>query len=252
MWDFFLAHAGPDLAVAERLYGLLSVQSRVFLDSKCLHLGDDWDLNLFHAQQKSRVTVVLVSTNVSRSYYQREKIAAAVAMARSDSESHRVVPLYLPNPQVASSSIPYGLRLKHGITLQDDSQLESAAARLLELLRLLNVESIATETPPIRTQSREQRVNELLTALSANCTKARALQIEDELFHNLREDIDLFLTSSNQYVAPTREAMAVVGGRLLHAGLQDDRIVQLLRKLAADPDQWVRKKARDGLTLAGY
>ena len=49
-WDFFLAHAGPDLASAERLYALLSAESRVFLDSYCLRLGDDWDLELACAQ----------------------------------------------------------------------------------------------------------------------------------------------------------------------------------------------------------
>lgn len=42
-WDFFIAHAAKDGAVAEQLYSLLVDQSRPFLDSRCLELGDDWD-----------------------------------------------------------------------------------------------------------------------------------------------------------------------------------------------------------------
>lgn len=35
-WDFFLAHAGVDTAVAEELFGYLSPHCRVFLDSQNL------------------------------------------------------------------------------------------------------------------------------------------------------------------------------------------------------------------------
>ena len=44
--DFFLAHAGPDTATAERLYGLLADETSFFLDSRSLVLGDDWDRHL--------------------------------------------------------------------------------------------------------------------------------------------------------------------------------------------------------------
>ena len=40
-WDFFLAHAAADGAAAEELYELLGSNARVFLDSRCLELGDD-------------------------------------------------------------------------------------------------------------------------------------------------------------------------------------------------------------------
>jgi hypothetical protein len=45
-WDVFLAHAGADRDVAEQLFALLDPPARVFLDSKRLVPGDDWDLIL--------------------------------------------------------------------------------------------------------------------------------------------------------------------------------------------------------------
>jgi hypothetical protein len=65
------------------------------------------------------------------------------------------------------------------------------------------------------------------------------------------KDIELFFHHADQYVAPAREAMAVVGGRMLHAGIRDERLISLLRRLTEDPNKWVQKKARYGLRLAG-
>jgi hypothetical protein len=64
-WDFFLAHAGADKETAESLYEYLVDKCRVFLDSRCLRLGDDWDTELATAQRRSLVTVVLVSINTA-------------------------------------------------------------------------------------------------------------------------------------------------------------------------------------------
>jgi len=78
-YDFFLAHAGPDAATAERLYDLLARKTRVFLDSKSIDLGEDWDRVLAEAQRRSRATVVLVSAHTDAASYQREEIATAIA-----------------------------------------------------------------------------------------------------------------------------------------------------------------------------
>jgi len=98
----------------------------------------------------------------------------------------------------------------------------------------------------------DNAVTSLLTGLTANCSKARALQIEDELYELLKRDIESYVRNVNQYVAPAREAMAVVGGRILHSGTRDQRIVEILRRLCDDPDLWVRKKARAALSLSHY
>ncbi len=60
-WDFFIAHAGPDKESAEAIFDKLSPSARVFLDSSCLKLGDDWDIELREAQNNSKVTLVLIS-----------------------------------------------------------------------------------------------------------------------------------------------------------------------------------------------
>src|SRR5215216_2638852 len=115
IWDFFIAHAGADKATAEEVFDYLESHSRVFLDSRRVILGDDWDTELAAAQQKSLVTVVLISSKTEAAYYQREEIAAAIALAREDRKKHRVVPVFLDSEK-GDNKIPYGLRLKHGLT----------------------------------------------------------------------------------------------------------------------------------------
>src|SRR5204862_2071759 len=49
-------------------------------------------------------------------------------------ERHRVVPVFLDREAQSNDSVPYGLRLKHGVTVSDECSLEEVAERLLELL----------------------------------------------------------------------------------------------------------------------
>jgi hypothetical protein len=131
-FDFFIAHAGADRDMAEQLYDRLASSSVVFLDSKSLELGDDWDLKLREAHRASLITLILVSVNTDRAYYQREEIAAAIALAQSD-KGHRVVPIYLSSEAASSDSVPYGLRLKHSATLSGSYGLGELTNTLLDL-----------------------------------------------------------------------------------------------------------------------
>jgi serine/threonine protein kinase len=136
VWDFFIAHAGPDREIAEQLYTTLHDETRTFLDSKCLQLGDDWDRELARAQRQALVTVVLVSGRTDDAFYAREEIASAISMAREDATMHRVVPVYLDAR--SSSQPPYGLRLKHGLTLYSAADVDHVAGALLELVRSIS------------------------------------------------------------------------------------------------------------------
>lgn len=140
-WDFFLAHAGRDAAVAEALYDLLAPRARVFLDSRNLLEGDNWDEELAAAQRHSLVTVVLVSPSSDQAYYQREEIAAAIDLARQNKDAHRVVPLYWQSQGDARANIPYGLRLKHGLFAADAAALPQVADRLINLKQKLAARS---------------------------------------------------------------------------------------------------------------
>lgn len=149
-WDFFMAHAGADKDSAESLYSLLAGDARVFLDSKCLKLGDDWDRELTRAQQTSRVTIVLVSSNTNKAYYEREEIAAAIAMSREDEQRHRIVPVYLNSSASLSKDIPYGLRLKHGLSVGNSGNLDTVANQLVDLLRQLTTATLSSENSEMR------------------------------------------------------------------------------------------------------
>lgn len=134
-WEFFIAHAGADLSEAERLYEALSANGvRVFLDQRSLKLGDTWDSVLGKAQAGSRVSLVLISKNTTSAYYQREEIAAAIALARRDEMKHRVVPIYIGKAGSSDEfEVPYGLRLKHSADLRR-SDLQSVVRQLLDCL----------------------------------------------------------------------------------------------------------------------
>lgn len=130
-WDCFLAYASADRDVAEELYEMLAPNARVFLDCRCLRPGDDWAREIAAAQRGSSVTVVLVSTRSGDAYYQREEIQAAIEMERSSPSSHRLIPIFFGSV----SEVPYGVRTKHGIRVDDRINLPEAASTLLRLLR---------------------------------------------------------------------------------------------------------------------
>lgn len=126
-WDFFIAHCSIDVKEAEEMYSYLEKSARVFLDSKNLKLGDDWDIELANAQQCSAITLVLVSSKTEKAYYQREEIASAIALARDENSQHRVIPIYLDNVK----DVPYGLRLKQGLKISKNLSIEEAVNILL-------------------------------------------------------------------------------------------------------------------------
>ena len=137
-WDIFLAHASTALSHAEHLYDLLKDQCRVFLDSRCLLPGANWDIEIPRAQSAARVTVVLVTESTAIAYYEREEIAAAVALARH--YQHRVVPVFLGKKIGDIDSLPYGLRVLHGINVHDAQEMPRCAEELLNLLTRLGNE----------------------------------------------------------------------------------------------------------------
>lgn len=132
-WDFFIAHAGPDTEIAERLYARLNEHAPTFLDVRSLPLGSDWDTELTSAQASSRITLVLVSVRTPRAYYQREEIARATTLARDAPSSHTLIPIFLDPESVASEGVPYGLRLKHGIVITPGVTIDDVAERLLAM-----------------------------------------------------------------------------------------------------------------------
>jgi TIR domain/CHAT domain len=149
-WDFFIAHAGADKSAAEKLYDLLVPTTKVFLDSRSLMLGDNWDQKLASAQHTSLVTIVLISAKTEQAYYQKEEIATAIDMVRQAEDQHRVVPVYLDAGARNNTEIPYGLRRTHGLLLAGAEDLQTAANRLLELLAKIKQKETAASSKASR------------------------------------------------------------------------------------------------------
>ena len=132
-FDFFLAYAKKDERIALKIYQKLVLKSTVFFSKEKLMAGDDWDIAIPEAQRNSKITVVLISHNSSKAFYQREEIAAAIDMAREG--NHRVVPLYITDPEKLAN-IPYGLKTKQSIIAVNESELDSAINEFIALLSL--------------------------------------------------------------------------------------------------------------------
>jgi len=134
LWDVFIAHGTPDLKLAEDLYAELSNKCRVFLATKCVKLGDEWDLVIPKAQRCAYMTVVLIGSSADSAYYLRSEIATAISMARIDDQRYRVVPIYLQGPDGRKAAEPYGLNLKQGLEITGAGDWPGAANRILETL----------------------------------------------------------------------------------------------------------------------
>src|SRR5215472_5092642 len=129
--DIFLIHAGPDTAVAEKLYDLLSSSHKVFLDSKCLQPGDVWPDILQRVIKNARMSVILISQNTGPAFYQQSEIASAIQCFRDT--KRRCVPVYIGGKPGKEVEFPYGLNIIHGIEA-DPSNFQPVAAKLRELL----------------------------------------------------------------------------------------------------------------------
>jgi len=132
-WHLFIAYSHLDQPVALALYNHLYADYRVFLDAKCLLLGDAWDEKLPAAQKRSLVTVVLISRHTDSSWFQREEIASAIQLARNRESQHRVIPVYLDG-DITPEEVPYGLRRLHGVTVGPTSEMKDVANALTQTL----------------------------------------------------------------------------------------------------------------------
>jgi WD40 repeat protein len=136
-YDIFLSFAAADLEAARELKSRLSPPLRVFLANDCgpdgVDLGEDWDLRIPEAQQKSSITVVLVSSQTTSAFYQRDEVRAAISQARKAPALHRVIPVFLDARRSASDRlVPAGLLLKQGIEAMQVGGLQGVAKALLE------------------------------------------------------------------------------------------------------------------------
>lgn len=133
-WDFFIAYASSDRAAAESLYDLLSPPFRVFLDRRSLLPGEDWNSRISAAHNQTAVTLVLISSGTDSAYYQQEEIAAAIDLSRHAGSPHQVVPIFLDG-LAEDSRLPYGLRLKQGISVPEAGSMAQVAQRLKTTLQ---------------------------------------------------------------------------------------------------------------------
>ncbi len=136
-WDFFISHAGADVASAEALFDVLKSSSRVFVDSHSLRPGDNWPQELAAAQGASQITLVLASSQTEKAYYQGEEIARAINMSREEGSSHRVIPIYLDD---VKAQVPFGLQVLQCISVSPSHDLSKIGTDLLQLLRELSPE----------------------------------------------------------------------------------------------------------------
>jgi len=134
--DVFVAHATPDTAIAEGLYDALRrlrPDVRTYIATRDLVLGDPWDIVLPRALRRARVIALVISEHTDSAWYLRTEIAEAIDQVRAPGSSTRCVPCFVGSRPAAQSSVPYGVRILHGLSLAELGN-EGAAAELATLV----------------------------------------------------------------------------------------------------------------------
>lgn len=147
-WNFYICHATPDLAIAQRFHRELARSARAYLGHDNLPPGARFDLALPEAQERSRFTIVLVSHHQRAAHFASSEIQRGIQLERdwTDSRSsrpHEVVPVWLegrPKPTGA----PQGLEMKRGL----DAVALGFDETVRQILMLIN--GAATSPPPSR------------------------------------------------------------------------------------------------------
>ncbi len=147
-YDVFIAHAGRDTEAAIALHVLLDEACEAFLDARCLLLGDDWPTVIRKAQLSARMTVAIVPANAGAAKFFQEEVLQGIHQERSGVGDHRLVPVYLEGRSEADPHLPTGLRLHHGIRVEETRGLKGVAERILQDLRALEA---AHPRPPSAT-----------------------------------------------------------------------------------------------------
>ncbi|MBO9203057.1 MULTISPECIES: toll/interleukin-1 receptor domain-containing protein [Niastella] len=144
LWDFFIAHSHVDKQTALEIYEVLhGVNYKVFLDQKSILPGASWDLAIPDAQKRSLITIVLISGNIRQSHFVREEVQTAIALWRTDPNSHCIIPVFLNG---IIDDLPYGLRLLQGIDLKNSGSVTNLANKLIEcLVHFKSVEPIVPD-----------------------------------------------------------------------------------------------------------
>jgi hypothetical protein len=179
MYDFFIVYATPDRQQAQNLRWFLQDDAcKVFLDVEELEPGASWGLALRAALEASRVIVVLVSTNADDAFYQQEEIVRAIQLARDKPNAHTVIPVILEKLPQGAVSMPYGMSNLHAQDATRPGSLKRVAAELVIWRKKHQLDAKQPKVADAAIEA-EHTATGLLAELTANCTKTRALEIEE-------------------------------------------------------------------------
>lgn len=168
--DVFIGFAHADVNIAEKIYERLSAKLQVFFSPKSLVPGDRWDEVIPMHQKESLVTVLLLSKNTGRAYFEREEILQAIEFQRSAVGVRRLIPVVI-DASIADSNLPYGLRQIHRIELPDNGNID---------LLCENIERVVTIVRKERTRERNR-----ITKLSDEDRKALLSETQPLVTHLL-------------------------------------------------------------------
>jgi len=127
-YDFFIAHAGPDLKHAKQLcWHLEDLQYTVYLDAQALSPGTQWPTALRDALYASRVIIVLISAKTENAFYEIEEIVRAIQQLRENPDQHHVIPVMLEKLPEGYRNMPYGAGILQTLDATRSGGLERVA-----------------------------------------------------------------------------------------------------------------------------
>jgi cellulose biosynthesis protein BcsQ len=130
--DVFISHPHEDTEAADALYeALVREGASVFVDTRSLELGDQWDEALYRARERAKMIVVLLSHHYKRRSILALELDHVARLAKEQSTA--VVPIFLDSE--GFSLAPPDFQQRFGIFRDDELSWDDIARRLVRQLR---------------------------------------------------------------------------------------------------------------------
>ena len=84
IYRLFIAYAGRDRWIAERLHSALTKHASTFLDVRCLRPGDRWVERIRSAQDRADMTILLIGDRSANLWFQEAEYLHAIELARAN------------------------------------------------------------------------------------------------------------------------------------------------------------------------
>jgi len=131
-YHVFISYPHEEFDVAKEIYDLLSGRFKVFMDKYSIVPGADWTAEIVRAQQKSAMTIAIVSNNTKNACYEKDEITRAINLRKH--QKHVIVPIVV-SCDGSVPDIPFGLQNTQYILIDKNYDMAQVFAKITQAMR---------------------------------------------------------------------------------------------------------------------